>query len=698
MSIPYKKVFFAMSGLMLIIMVVLVPQMGVVGDEEIDATNGRAALAYYTEGDTTFANYKTATKEWLDTMTLVKEYGISTHQKYYGTGFEILPAIAEKYLGVQRYVFEVRHLLCAIFGWLMMLFCGLIGRELKNWQTGCIALVIIFFTPVVFGSSFIASKDIPPAAGFAIAVFAMLRIYRQTPRFGIANWAMLAAGIALAVSVRINGLMLPFYFAVAAVLLFVCSRRFRTLILGNRVFAFKFVGAALLICILGTLAGLCFYPNFFYDGPVKHIKDTFGVMSKFKASRILMFWEGQEISSLNLPPNYLIKSYLYTIPLWVFAGAGLFMLNLRRIRKTYSAFAFVFLAFTVVFPVCYLILTKANIYNGWRHSTFVYSSFVPLAAIGFYETAHWFKKNRVWRVAFAIAVVLCILPTALWTARNYKYAPAYYNVLAGNPYNRFDMEYSGTSLVNCAKWLIKNKLTDTTRQYTIASKGWNVVAWAKTKQYRNINVIYAPMRAFASTNCDYAIMDIVFIPPKVVKKFFPPKGTVYVERIDGNPICAVVEKNPLDAEGIRLIRDSHFAEGIEKLKQAYDYNPNNFGLWHWMGLGYYHLGQFDEAIKFFNQDINFWPVNEQHIYGIAYIGAALVSQKKYDQGITNLRQLLQIDRKDPYLLAFVNTQLGIAYYYKKDYAEAASHFEKGIDYYPQNAQVLQYCRSMAQQK
>ena len=322
---------------------------------------------------------------------------------------------------------------------------------------------------------------------------------------------------------------------------------------------------------------------------------------------------------------------------------------------------------------------------------------MPLVAIGFYETAHWFKKNIRWRAIVVIAVALCILPTAVWTAKNYRYAYNYYSVLAGKPYGRFDIEYSETALIHGLQWLIKNRI-DTARQYTIAVKGLNPVVWAKTKQYRNLNMIYAPSRAFAKTECDYAIMATTFLPPKVLKTFFPPKGTIHTIRIDGNPICAVVEKNPLDAEGIKLIQQSRFAEGIEKLKQAYDYNPNNFGLWHWMGLGYYHLGQFDEAIKFFNQDINFWPVNEQHIYGIAYIGAALVSQKKYDQGITNLRQLLQIDRKDPYLLAFVNTQLGIAYYYKKDYAEAASHFEKSIDYYPQNAQVLQYCRSMAQQK
>ncbi|GHT67999.1 hypothetical protein FACS189452_06800 [Bacteroidia bacterium] len=682
-------------------------QVGGTGDETLDAMHGKCSLNYYLDGDTAFADYSTLPPE----IKKHTPYGIPTTQKYYGVGFEIIPAIALKLGLPEKYEYEFRHILCSWFGFLFMFFAGLIGAELQSqpkrrWQTACLSLLIIFFTPLIFGISLINTKDIPTAAGYAMAIWSFIRIYktlslpldasvRFSQRIKWRDVAFAIIGIAIAVSVRIGGLMLPFYYAVGCLLLLVLSKNFRILIFDNGLFTFKFIGVSVLICIVGMILGLCLYPNFFYAGPITHIKDALGVMTKFPV-RIPMLWDGKMIDSLNLPPYYLLKSFLYTIPLWVFAGAILFVLNIRKMRKSYSAFQLIFLIFTIVFPFCYLIIGNANLYNGWRHVTFSYCSFVPLIAIGFYETGQWFSKNKFWKILCAVILIMCIFPTAQWMVKNYKYTYAYYNTLVGDPYKKYDLDYHGSASVVGMKWLIDHRLTDSTKNYTVTVKDFNAADYVRTKNRSNIITKYGGVRAFAGTPCDYAILSIQFIPPYVLKAFFPPKGTIHVETINGKPICVVVEKNPLDAEGIRLVQQNRFSEGIEKLEQAYKYNPNNFGLWYWMGYGYYYLQKYDEAIKFFTQFVNFWATGEEQAFALSHIGATYVEKKQYDNAIPNLQNAERINNnRNPGLVPFISANLGIAYYNKKDYAKAVPCLEKCVTNYPHLNGLLQLCKAQA---
>jgi tetratricopeptide (TPR) repeat protein len=316
--------------------------------------------------------------------------------------------------------------------------------------------------------------------------------------------------------------------------------------------------------------------------------------------------------------------------------------------------------------------------------------------VGFYETAHWFKQNRVWKLAFTIIVAACILPTAVWLAKNYKYAYSYYNTLVGNPYGKYDLDYLEIAVPNLTKWLIDTKLTDTTQHYTVAVKNMNGICYTTAKMIRHVKTILSGARAFAATDCDYAILSLQFLPVKVVKTFFPPKGTIKVERLDGNVIGAVVQKNPDDAAGIRFIQQNRFAEGITTLERAYEYNPNNFGLWYWMGIGYYYVGNYDKSIEFFTKNINFWATNEEMAFGFAHIGAAQVEQKKYDAAIPNLQQAEKINQgKNQGLVPFIYANMSMAYYNKKEYVQAIPHLEKCVAQYPHLQGMLQFCRAQA---
>lgn len=130
--------------------------------------------------------------------------------KYYGVGFEILPALIIKYFGMEEHEYLIRHVLCAIFGFLFMLFAALTARELKDWKLAIVTLLLMGLSPIVFGLSFLDSKDVPMAAGFAMAVYGFLRIYKKIPLFKLPDVILTIVGIALAVSIRVGGLLLPF--------------------------------------------------------------------------------------------------------------------------------------------------------------------------------------------------------------------------------------------------------------------------------------------------------------------------------------------------------------------------------------------------------------------------------------------------------------------------------------------------------
>jgi tetratricopeptide (TPR) repeat protein len=544
------------------------------------------------------------------------------------------------------------------------------------------------------------------AAGFAAGLWIFIKIYKtlSAPLHGKPKlwqrirWqhALIAAiCIGWSLSVRILGLLLPFYFAVGLLLLFILNKTFRASIVKHGIFTLQFAGVVAAICMVGIFLGLCLYPNFFYAGPISHIKSALGMASHFQG-RITMLWDRQIIDSLHLPPYYLIKSYLYTIPPWALAGGALFIVNLRRIRRGYPAAIVLLTLFTIVFPAIYIILAKSPAYNGWRHTCFIYSSFAAISAIGIYETAQWFKQNRVWKLALAAILALCMLPTARWLAANYKYASSYYNAFAGNPYGKYDLDPSEVAVVNLAKWLVENKLTDTTKRYKVSVKNMNGAVWAHAKDIKHVQMIWNGMRGYAGMDCDYAILSLQFLPHKIIRDFFPPKGTIRVERIDGMPIGCIVQKNPDDALGILLIQQNRFVEGIAALERAYEYDPKNFGLWYWMGLGYYYLGKYDQSIKFLNQHIGYWSTNEEQVVAMAHIGAAQQEQHKYDDAIRTLQQAYNANGgRDAGMEQFINANLALSHYHKKQYATSIPYFEKCLPQYPNLQGAWQHAKTMA---
>ncbi|MGL4908135.1 MAG: tetratricopeptide repeat protein [Bacteroidales bacterium] len=681
------SVFLILSVFVFFFLCFSAPHMGVLGDEEIDANNGKYALKYYLEGDTTFANFPMAQGNILD---------IPLTQKYYGVGFEIIPAILIKIKALAIHEILIRRLLCALFAFLTAFFTALLAKELRDWKLASVTLLLLFISPTFFGLSLIAVKDIPTAAGFAIAIYGMVRFLKYLPQYKWGSLASVTIGIALALSVRINGLMLMFYFFVAAILCLVFRRDIRQLAFFKPyVFSGKTMLFILVFCFFGVAIGLCFYPNIFHVGVIQHIKDTFNVVSQFP-QRIPMLFEGEMINSLNLPPNYLLKNYLITLPFIVFLGLGLFGANAKNVWRKYQPSFIVFILFALIFPISYVIFSKANIYNSWRHLMFVYPLIAIVQAIGIYETYYWFstsKRVSVWRTFCLLVLIVACLPTLVWMKNNFRYTYSFYNKLVENPHGNYDVEYSETALIHAFDWLVENELKGRTDSVFISTKSGNVIFYKNTKQYPNMRVEKSAVKHFAEVPCDYSILHINFLPQKVLQTFFPPKGTIHVQRMYGRPICAVVKRNKLDARAIELIVQDKIAEGEALLKQAYIYDPNNFGLWFFMGYVNFMQGRYDLAATFYQRYIDFWPSNELLDWIALHMGIKAIKENRYDDAIEMLSRGNVC--KNEGLLREMSANMAIAYYHKKDYAKTIEILAPIISFFPDLVPKLSHSYQMS---
>lgn len=687
----WKYVFFGLAVVVFACMAFTATKVGSTGDEFLDDLNGQYALAYYTEGDTTFVNY--------DSVPVLQS--LSHILKYYGTGFEIVVPFAVKYLHLpDANCFLYRHLLCALYGFLLFLFTAFITRRItRSWLAATFSLLLISLTPVVFGLSFIASKDIPFATGFAIANYAFLRIFDHLPKFRISDILLSILGIAMAVSIRVGGMMLVMFLVVLfAIAIVADSQKRKMLFTKPFTTLWKSLGVGTLIVVAGSLIGLCFYPNFFYEGPIDHVKNALTLVSKFP-QRIPMLWEGRIEDSLNLPDHYLVISFLYTVPLFVFGAFSLFFVNIVREWKKYDRTAILYLLFTFIFPFGYVIGSKANVYDGWRHETFAYSGLIVLAAIGLYETTTWFYNkqfHRTWQHLFPALFLLCCIPTLTWMVKNYKYNYSYYNVLAGDPYLKYDMDYYETAGPILFEWLVKNELKDNHDSIFVSTKNGNVMHLQKHKQYPNIKVEEAAFKSYASTDADYTIISLQFLPKQIIKKYFPPKGTIRTEDIDGHPVAALVKRNKLDSKGIKLVQQGKTKEGLVLLDSAYRYDPDNFGLWFWMGLAYYQEREYEKSIEFFTKDLNmeFNLTEEKRALGYMYNGSSLYELKRYEEAITVLKnaETYCVDQKN---MPFIKANMGLAYFADKKYAEAIPYLKECVSAYPFLVDYLNVCNAKA---
>ncbi len=123
-----------------------------------------------------------------------------------------------------------------------------------------------------------------------------------------------------------------------------------------------------------------------------------------------------------------------------------------------------------LFPLLYAVFAQPLMYNGWRHFYFLYASVAALAGVGMQAVWSLVRRRRAPRIIAASALCALLVWQAAGIALNHPYQYAYYNLLAGNVQERYELDYWDVSTVNAMRALCDSSERDQSLPLVLGSR------------------------------------------------------------------------------------------------------------------------------------------------------------------------------------------------------------------------------------
>ena len=465
-------------------------------------------------------------------------------------------------------------------------------------------VLLVLLLPLLF---------VTAGVGFTLLIvilWVVTLLIKNTPKFNPLTLMMLALSLAMAVSNRIGGLIVVGYMGLWGLLWLI---RYGKQVGGATVA--KALSAAVAVCLSGFFAGLLLWP-FAMQDPIANSIESFKLMSQFDV-QLRQLFEGQMMMSGALPWYYTPKFMLMTIPIVVIIGWLMypFFGAFKKERRIES----IMIYFCFIFPVCWIVITGANVYGGWRHSLFTYPPMAIAAGLGFDAFAGWLavKGKKRWMEAVGVALpLLLMLPPALHTVRNHPYEYVYFNELTGGvkkAFGHYELDYYYHSMREATEWVMANAEPRADGEKTVIGS-WHIES---TKYFLHgdttkFHVRFIRWAQRYEYDWDYLVFPLTGISGEyLLSPQFPPKDCVHTVDVDGKPIALILKRQTKD----------DFA-ALQLLKE----------------------GKADSAIVLFNKVLETNPYNETALTNLANIS---LQRRQYEDVITYCKKILEADPTNP---------------------------------------------------
>jgi len=609
--------------------------------------------------------------EWFRTLGEDQTNFTFGNLRYYGSSFDVVMAFFNQTFNIDN-IHISRHIFNSWFGWLSMLFAGLIAFRIAGWRAAVIAMVFLFLSPRFLGHSFNNPKDIPFAAGIVMAVFFMLQFFRQFPNVKRTTVIFLALSIALAISVRIGGILLFGYFGLFGLLFFIkeildYKNQHKKITLKKATeYKFKTIFKPLLfyglgICIAGYFLGLILWP-YALQAPIRNPIAAFQLMSDFDVN-IRQIWAGERVWSNLLPWYYTPKFIFITTPLIIILGALIY--PFLGGQKKENRFTTVVVYFCFLFPVLWMIYTSANVYGGWRHSLFVAPFMAVAAGLGFNALIN-FGKQHYQKILLTILPFAFLIPAAIFTVKAHPYQYVFFNRIVGGvqgAFGYFELDYYYHSTREASEWVIENA------QKTGLEAGdkIRVVSWHPASvQYffrhhtDRFEVGFSRWAERGNNDWDYAIFTVTGMNPEMIRSnMFPPANTVHQIKVSGVPIAIILKRtDKSDYFGNRMREQGQLDSALVLLKNSLASVPSGEATLMNIADIYLRRNQNDSAVFYLDKLLAFDPRNEMANYFRAH---ALVRLNNLGEAQRSLQVIINHNPKNdvaPWLSAQLHAQQG----------------------------------------
>lgn len=542
----WRIVFIALSVIIAILLPILSKSYGQTGDEWLQMLYGRDIWDYFFNGDTQAMGYD---------KLLPRYQGMETQfrgQELYGGLFDFGTEILHRWLPSVPHLI-IRHACNALTNVVLMISTGLIARRLSaRWSIGVLALLLVLFSPRIFGEGMNNPKDIPFAAGFVLAVYAVLAFLQDGTKRKWLHAVLLALGFGLAFGVRAAGGLLFFAYLVAMVVLWLFFQKD----VKNGWWSDKKVRSKLMMLGIGSLVagyviGLLAWP-WGLDSPISHPIASLAGMTN-RATKIHTLFEGTYQWNFAMPWYYELKWMLISNPISVVFGMIFFAVLGFMTRKKIGLFLLLFVVFAAFFPLVYMIYKHSSVYDAWRHVFFVYPFWVVMAALGWMFIGDYIseklangKEQKMRYVGHAIALLL-LLPAIFWTVKSHPNQYVYFNEFVGGikgAEGNYELDYYYNSSQQQVDWLLQNaKAWDGKKKALVLSNMGGFGPNCLHGDTATIDASYLSYSRIDTQPWDYYMMFPRIIPEGLVtNKTWVPKNAVHVVSVDGVPLSALIKR------------------------------------------------------------------------------------------------------------------------------------------------------------
>ncbi len=619
-----RNLFVASLLLAAILLAFLAPKAAVNVDEQLHYPHAKNVVNWYFTGGNDVSALETPV----------------TNLKYYGQSVDNLTALINRVFNIEN-EFRTRHYTGALFFLLLLFFAALTGYELSgSFWVATLTVVSIIAMPRLFGQAFGNLKDIPFAAGYVAAIYAIIRFVKTLPRPKWSTAVGLGLAIAFTCSVRIGGLILFAYFALALAAYIISKPFFLKYIVSTKLCFVRLLGQLLAIVSIGYFAGLLFWPFALQDvfrNPIESLR----VMEHYKVS-IRQIFEGEFLWSTQLPWYYLPKWLIISTPEFVVPGLLITIVSFFRYTpipiKSKQLFLELFVFFTMVFPIVYVVAIGANLYSGVRQMLFVLPLFAVFSSLGIYKLMNFKLRNSIKIPSIILFFVLIGLPIKQ-IAATFPVDYVYFNAISGGnkkAWSNYEYDYYFHAIKESATYL-NNLVGD--KQVTVASN-CNLSNYFENKL--NVKYRYCRYLERSSTDWDYALFGVNYIHPYQLKNdTWQSADIVETFYQMGNPVAVLLKRtNRNGLKGIAEIEKGNLQSGEALVRKAIEADPNNVWLFVYLAKICFVKNDFREFETILKEGYKLYPYYEPLFLLEAQ---KLFDDKKYNESMDKLRELIGIN-------------------------------------------------------
>ena len=337
-------------------------------------------------------------------------------------------------------------------------------RTTNSTKAGIFSVLALVLFPRFFGQLGFNPIDMPFAVFYLWSLLAILQFSKKS----VNHWSILVLGILFGITQGLRQLGFTIYFLLVLSDLWEFLKssqhsqaitRQKSALKVIKQFIAQHYLKYIYIFIIANFFMLITWPNFAINFYKSYVWYLF-VGSNFYLWDFGLLFFGEFLQNSQRPWYYLPFFQLIMYPVYI---SALFLLGLRYFprllkNKTY----FLLFSALVINYILYFVLNPV-LYDGLRHFLFFIPIFVVIAVTHLHQILQVWVKTPAKKFVTIILVFIGMLPSLVFTIKEYPYHYAYFNKIAyvfGNPYELFESDYANTSYRKASEWIRNEYLKD----------------------------------------------------------------------------------------------------------------------------------------------------------------------------------------------------------------------------------------------